>query len=320
MDRLEAMRLFVRVVQCGSFSAVARENNIGQPVVSKQIAALEAHLGAELVLRNSRRIAVTEAGAAFYDAALRLVDDLQAAESLVGIRHTSPSGLVRLTTAPALGRLHVVPLLPRFLQRYPDVSIELSASERHVDLVGEGFDLAIRHGDLADSSLRGRQIASAPFVIVGAGGYFREHGKPAVPADLKGRACIAYAPRREIRTWQLRDADGRILTHAPSARIRTGDAEQIRAAVLSGLGMAQAPGWLFAQELAEGTVEAVLQSHQPAPLPIHLVHPARGQPPARVRVLMDFLARELPERDQLVRPGGATHEATDRLAGTSTTD
>ena len=141
MDRFDAIRLFVRVVECGSFSAVAREGGVGQPAVSKQIAALEAHLGVQLLLRSSRRITITQAGQTFYESAIRLVEDLEAAESLVGSRQSSPAGLVRLSTAPALGRLYVVPILPAFLQRFPEISVEISASERHVDLIGEGVDL-----------------------------------------------------------------------------------------------------------------------------------------------------------------------------------
>jgi len=294
MDRLEAIKYFVRVVECGSFSAVARENHVGQPVVSRQIAALEAHLGAELVLRTSRRVTVTDAGQAFYDAAVRLVDDLEAAESLVGKKQASPAGLVRLTTAPALGRLYVIPLLPRFLASYPDVSVELSSSERHVDLLGEGFDLAIRHGSMADSTLKSRKIASAPYVIVGSREHFASFGRPVVPADLAGRACIAYAPLKEVRGWDIRLPDGKRIRHFPAGRFQTGDAEQIRAAVLAGLGMAQAPGWLFAKELASGQVESVLDEYQPEPLAINLVHPARGRPSERVAVLMDFLAKNVP--------------------------
>lgn len=294
MDRLDAIKYFVRVVQSGSFSAVAREYNVGQPFISKQIAALEAHLGAELVLRTSRRVTATDAGRTFYDAAIRLVEDFEAAESLVGRKQASPTGIVRLTAAPALGRLYVVPLLPEFLKRYPDVSVELSASERHVDLVGEGFDLAIRHGSMADSTLRARRIASAPYVIVGSRAYFASFGKPSVPADLNGLACIAYAPLKEVRAWEMRDAAGDSTKHMPLGRFRTGDAENIRASVLAGLGIAQAPSWLFARELATGEVESVLEDYQPAPLAINLVHPARGRPSERVRVLMEFLAEHLP--------------------------
>ena len=298
MDRLDALRLFVRVVECGSFSTVARETGVGQPAVSKQIAALEAHLGAQLVLRTSRRITITEAGQAFYDAATRLVDDYEAARSLIGKGQASPSGLVRMTAAPVLGRLYVVPLLPRFFERYPDVSVELSASERHVDLIGEGIDLALRHGPLPDSSLTARQIATASFVTVAAPAYLARHGVPTVPADLDTHACVAFAPMREIRSWRFQAGDAPVLHHG-RGRFRTADAEQVRAAVLAGLGITQAPGWLFAPEIASGEVVCVLQAFQPPPMPLHLVHAAGRRPAARVRALMDFIDEALPRNEYL---------------------
>jgi DNA-binding transcriptional LysR family regulator len=301
LDRLEAMRLFVRVVECGSFSAVAREAGVGQPAVSKQIAALEAHLGAPLVLRSSRRITVTQAGQTFYESAVRLVQDLEAAESSVGKGQSSPAGLVRLTAAPVLGRLHVVPLLPRFLERYPDIVVELSASERHVDLIGEGIDLAVRHGPLEDSALTARRVASAHFVTAATPAYFAAHGRPTRPADLDTHACIAYAPRREVRPWRFLAADGSAILHHPKARVRTGDAEQIRAAVLCGLGIAHGPSWLFAPEIASGEVVTVLRRYQPEPQPISLVHPAGRRPTAKVQVLMDYLAQALAKVESLRR-------------------
>jgi DNA-binding transcriptional LysR family regulator len=296
MDRLDAIRLFVRVAECGSFSAVARENGVGQPAVSKQIAALETHLWAQLVVRTSRKITITEAGQSFYESATRLVDDFEAARSLVGKGQASPSGLVRMTAAPVLGRLYVVPLLPRFLERYPDVSVELSASERHVDLIGEGIDLALRHGTLPDSSLTARHLAMASFVTLATPGYFARHGMPTSPADLDAHSGVAFAPMREIRPWRFQ-VDGQDVVHHGRGRFRTADAEQVRAAVLCGLGIAQAPGWLFAPEIASGEVTCVLRAFQPRPMPMHLVHTAGRRPPAKVRALMDFIDEALPRNE-----------------------
>lgn len=298
MDRLEAIRLFVRVVESGSFSAVARENGVGQPAVSKQIAALEAHLGAQLVLRTSRKVAVTDAGQAFYESATRLVDDFEAARTAVGKGQASPSGLVRLSAAPVLGRLYVMPLLARFFERYPDVSVELSASERHVDLIGEGIDLALRHGLLPDSSLTARHLAMATFVTVATPAHFARHGTPRVPQDLVRHPCIGFSPQHEVRPWRFR-VGGETHVHHPHGRFRTADAEQVRAAVLGGLGISLAPGWLFAPEVASGEVVAVLQEFQPPPQAINLVHPVGRRPAAKVRALMDFLVEALPRNELL---------------------
>lgn len=183
MDRLDAMRLFVRVVERGSFSAVARETGVGQSAVSKQIAALEAHLGAQLMRRTSRSMTLTDAGHIFYESALRLVDEFEAAESLIGRGQSAPSGLIRVTVAPVFGRLYIVPRLPEFFARYPDISVELTGSGRNINLIEEGVDLAIRNGELVDSNMIVRRIAMAPFATVGTPAYFAIRGEPQTPAD-----------------------------------------------------------------------------------------------------------------------------------------
>ncbi|KLU27226.1 LysR family transcriptional regulator, partial [Caballeronia mineralivorans PML1(12)] len=243
MDRLDAMRLFVRVVERGSFSAVAREVGVGQSAVSKQIAALEAHLGAQLMRRTSRSMTLTDAGHVFYESALRLVDEFDAAESLVGRGQSAPSGLIRVTVAPVFGRLYIVPRLPEFFARYPDISVELTGSGRNINLVEEGVDLAIRNGELADSSMIVRRIATPAYLAV--------RGAPLTPADLDAHACLIFAPHHEPLPWEFRDGSRSILHH-PRANFRTADAEQIRAAVLADLGLAHGPVWAFAPEIASG--------------------------------------------------------------------
>jgi DNA-binding transcriptional LysR family regulator len=292
MDRFDAMRLFVRVVQSGSFSAVARQAGVGQPAISKQIAQLEAHLGAQLLRRTSRSMTVTEAGQSFYEAALRLVDDLEAAESLVGRRQGAPSGLVRITLAPVFARLYVVPHLAEFFARYPDISVELLVSDRNLNLVEEGIDLAIHNGDLVDSALVVRRIATTPIVTVGTPAYLASHGEPTGPGDLDRHECIIFAPRGEPRAWGFAGKFGAVL-HQPKGRFRTADAEQIRAAVLAGLGLAHVPGWLLAKEITSGEIRVVLIAHQPAPLPISMVHPAGRRLPTKVRVFENFLVETL---------------------------
>src|ERR1700733_14180119 len=159
MDRLDAMRLFVRVVERGSFSAVAREVGVGQSAVSKQIAALEAHLGAQLMRRTSRSMTLTDAGHVFYESALRLVKEFDAAESLVGRGQSAPSGLIRVTVAPVFGRLYIVPRLESFFSRYPEIDLEFLVTDRLVNLVEEGVDLAIHNGAMKDSALIAMRIA-----------------------------------------------------------------------------------------------------------------------------------------------------------------
>lgn len=289
MDRLAAMELFVRVAETGSFSAVARETGFGQPAVSKQIAALEAHLGAQLIRRTSRSLSLTEAGQLFYEAAVHLLKDFDAARSLVGHGQATPSGLLRVTVAPVFGRLYIVPRLPDFFALYPGITVELSASERRVNLIEEGIDLAIRSGELVDSTMVARTIASSAFITVATPTYLEKRGTPLSPNDLAGHTCVVFAPHGTPRAWRFKH-QGEMIVHHPSGPFRTADAEQVRAAVLADLGLAHGPSWIFAPDIAAGTVRVVLRDDQPAPLPISAVHHAGRRLPTRVRVFIDFLA------------------------------
>lgn len=300
MDRLDAIRLFIRVIERGSFSAAAREAGTGQSVVSKQIAALEAQLGAQLLLRTSRSLRMTETGQRFYESALRLVDDYAALEALARDTQAAPSGLVRIAVAPVFGRLYVVPHLPAFFERFPGIRVEMFASDRYVNMIEEGVDLAIRHGDLADSTLTARRLATSPFVTVATPAYLERHGVPAAPADLARHACIVFTGREEIRPWSYRGGDGAKVLHRPDGSFLTNDGEQIRAAVLSHLGIANLPAWLVMPELASGALTSVLRDHEMETTAISAVYPSRRGLTAKVRIFIDFLvetlARDLQER------------------------
>ncbi len=289
MDQIAAIRLFIRVAESASFSAVARAAGVGQPAVSKQIAALETHLGAQLLRRTSRSLSLTEAGQDFYEAAVRLIEDLEAAESRIGRGQTAPSGLVRVTVAPVFGRLYVVPLLADFFARYPDISVETIVTDRSVNLVEEGIDLAIHNGALSDSTLVARKIAATPIITVASPHYLRTHGDPATPGELDRHRCVIFAPQGAPRAWRFKGKFGDIEIR-PKGSFRTNDADEIRAAVLCHLGLAHTPGWLFAPEIASGAVRVVLRDYEPDPLTISAVHPAGRRLPAKVRVFIDFLA------------------------------
>ena len=294
MDQFAAIRMFVRVVESGSFSAVAREAGVGQPAVSKQITALEAHLGAQLLRRTSRSLSLTEAGQDFYESAVRLLDDLQAAESRVGRGQNAPSGLIRVTVAPVFGRLYIVPRLPEFFTRHPDIVVDLVVTDRVVNLVEEGIDLAIHNGELKDSSLVMQRIAATPVITVGSPSYLKAHGEPASPSELDRHRCIIFAPQGAPRSWGFKGKFGEI-EYRPQGNFRTNDADQIRAAVLADLGLAHTPGWLFAPEITSGAVRAVLRDYEPAPLAISAVRPAGRRLATKVRVFIEFLGEVLPE-------------------------
>jgi LysR family transcriptional regulator for bpeEF and oprC len=289
MDRLEAMRLFTRVAETGSFSAVARETGIGQPAVSKQIAGLEAHLGVQLLHRTSRSLSLTEAGQNYYEAVVKLLDDMTAAEQSAGLGQTLPTGLLRVTVAAGFGRLRIVPLLPGFHARYPGIVIDLIVSDRFVDLVEEGIDIAIRIGELSDSAMIARRIGISPTVTVAAPAYLARAGRPAAPDDLEQHDRVVFTFQGSPRPWTFNGPGWRV-THIPKGPVRANDAEHVRAAVLAGIGIAQTPRWLFAEELASGAVLEVLADLPSDTTPIHAVYPAGRRPPGKVRVFIDHLA------------------------------
>jgi DNA-binding transcriptional LysR family regulator len=290
VDRLDAFQMFVRVVETGSFSAVARERGLGQPAVSKQIAALESHLGAQLLRRTSRSLTLTEAGQDFYESAVRLVSDLEAAESRVGRRQVSPSGVIRVTVAPVFGRLYIVPRLQEFFDLYPDIAVELLVTDRAVNVVEEGVDVAIHNGPPADSTLIARKIAATPVITVGSPNYLGKRGMPASPSELEGHECVIFVSQGAPRPWGFEGKFGSIV-HLPQGHIRTNDAEQIRTAVLADLGLAHTPGWLFAREIETGAVQRVLRNYEPTDLAISALHPGGRRLATKARVFIDFLAR-----------------------------
>src|ERR1700746_3047276 len=266
------MRMFVRVVEKGSFSAVAKERGIGQPAVSKQISALEDDLGIELIHRTPRAISLTEAGRDFYDSALYILDELQNATSRIGRGQTAPKGLIRVTVAPTFARLHMVSKLPAFFAAYPDMAVELAASENPTQIVEDGFDLAIHSGDLPDSTLVARRFAQTMIILVATPQYLTRHGAPESLDDLKRFRSVVFVERGSVQPWTFgsgQDAK-RII---PTGVFRTSDIEQMRMGVLEHLGIAQAPAWLFAAELREGTVIRLLTQHERV-VPVLAVRPA----------------------------------------------
>src|SRR5579862_6631494 len=197
------MQIFVRVVEKGSFSAVAKERGIGQPAVSKQISALEDELGTELIHRNSRSASLTEAGRDFYESALRILDDLENATSRIGRAQSSPKGLIRLTVPPTFARLHMVSKLPAFFAAYPDVAVEMAASESPTTIIEDGFDLAIHSGDLPDSSLVARKFAQTMIILVATPQYVMRYGSPETLGDLNHFRSVVFIERGSVQPWSF---------------------------------------------------------------------------------------------------------------------
>lgn len=295
MDRLDAIRLFLRVVECGSFSAAAKEAGVGQSAVSKQIAALESRFNSQLLKRSSRGLALTDAGKAFYDGALRLREEFDQLEANVSYGQAEAAGTLRIAVAPVFGRYYIVPRLPALLERYPALNVELLVSDRHVDLIEENIDLAIRHGELRDSALIQRKLADSPLVTLASSAYLAKHGMPATPADLDQHTCIGFNGGRGVHPWHFINGDGARITHLPQGRFRSNDGEQQRVAALCGLGIAQFPMWLTCGDISSGALVPILQAFTVGSLPISALFATRQVASSKVRVFVDYLQETLNE-------------------------
>ncbi|MFD2249369.1 LysR family transcriptional regulator for bpeEF and oprC [Pseudochelatococcus lubricantis] len=286
---MAALQFFVRVVESGSFSQAARELGVGQPAVSKQIAALEQRLKAQLLNRTSRRLRLTPAGVDFYEAAIRILGELDDAESRAANAHEQPNGTVRVATPPLLTGMMIVPTLPEFFLRFPSVTVEFVVSERYADLVQEGLDLAIRIGKLDSSGLLARRVGSMQVATIASPKYLARHGVPLKPSDLDAHHLLANRYLGAISNWHFKNSEREIVTPA-SGRFSCNNPADTHAAVLAGLGIVQSARALFEAELRSGDVVELLGDFTPEPIPIHAIY-GSARVPQRVRVVSDFITQ-----------------------------
>ena len=284
MDRFLLMHSFARAVETGSFSAVARELSTGQPNVSRHIAALEEHLGTRLLHRSTRKLTLTPEGERYYTEARRVLDAVTEAESNAR-GEDKPAGLLHIACPTVLGRTHLLPLMRTLLQRYPELDLDVQISDRFIDLVEEGVDLAVRIGTLRDSALKARRIGTAERVCVATPGYLARHPAPRTPEDLARHDCIVYTLSNAGNRWMFRDGEVEV-----GGRVRVNTPDGIYRAALDGLGIAYTPVWLFEEPLLDGLVRPLLLEHMGPPIPIHIVYPAKRLLPRRASVFMDFIA------------------------------
>jgi DNA-binding transcriptional LysR family regulator len=307
MDVLDAMHSFVRVVETGSFSAVAREKQSSQPTISKQVAWLERRLGVRLLQRTTRSLALTEDGRVFAAHAAAALEAVEEAEACVSPRRHNPAGLVRLGCPVAFGRLHIAPRLRRLLDRYPELSVELMMSDGFANLVEQGIDIAIRVGNLPDASLIARRIGTTRRVTVASPEYFARRPVPRVPEDLLNHDCIVYTALATGNEWHFEGKDGPIKVRV-GGRFSTNSSEAVREGVLTGCGIAVCPTWLFRNELNEGSIRIVLQEFEPIRLPVHAIYPSRRFMSAKVQAVVDYFADEF-RLDAGLSDYGASAEA-----------
>ncbi|MEX1829998.1 LysR family transcriptional regulator [Luteibacter sp. CQ10] len=284
MDRILLMTSFARAVETGSFSAAARDLGIGQPRVSRDIAALEDHLQTRLLHRSTRKLTLTPEGERYYADARRILDAVGEAESSL-LKPAEATGLLRVACPTALAHAFVLPHVPDFLARHPAVSLDLQISDRYAGLVDEGVELAIRIGHLEDSALRARRVALFKRVCVASREYLAVHGVPETPDDLRAHECVVYTLLTSGSTWRFKDAEVTV-----SGRLRVSSPEAVRDAVTAGVGVGYGPQWLFADGLQDGRLVLLLRDHEAPPVPIQMLYVANRLLPKRALVFMDYFA------------------------------
>lgn len=297
MDRFLLMNCFVRAVETGSFSAVAREFQTSQPSISRYVAVLEQHLGTRLLHRSTRKLTLTPEGERYYSEVRRILDAVSEAESNAR-GEDRPAGLLRVACSTSMGRIHVLPRVRTFLERYPDVEVDVHIGDRYVDLIEEGLDLAIRIGALNDSSLKARPIGVSERVCVASPSYLSRHGVPRHPKDLLQHNCIIYTPTPAGSNWSFRD--GEFTVHG---RLRVNSPDAIYSAVVGGLGIGYGALWLFDDALSAGELQLVLPEYIGPPGPINIIYSARRLLQRRATVFMDFITEEF-SRIPAMQKGG----------------
>jgi len=296
MDPVGPMQTFVRVVDAGSFTAAASQMNTTQPTISRQIAALEEHLGARLLTRSTRRLTLTDDGRVFYDHALRALEALGEAENAIGHRRAKPAGVRRMATPVVFDRLHILPRLSAFLGRYPAVTVDLIMSDTFTDLTEQGIDLAIRVGEISDPGLIAKRIGLVRRVTVASPSYLGARGTPHTPADLADHDCIVYTRLSTGNRWIFEGEAGPITVEV-EGRYRADNSEAVREGVISGLGIAVIPSFAFTEEIDSGKIKVLLKKYEPRRLPMHAVYPSRRFVSLKVRAMIDYLSHEFaPDR------------------------
>jgi DNA-binding transcriptional LysR family regulator len=290
MDPLDGIAAFARVVDSGSFSAASRRLKISKSAVSAHVQRLEERLGVRLLNRTTRRLSVTEAGAAYYRHCARILAEAEAAEQAASALQREPRGTLRISAPSSFGWMHVAPAVPAFLKRYPDLAVDIALSPTHVNLVDEGLDLAIRIGVLEDSPLVVRRLAPSRLVLCAAPAYLKARGAPREPADLASHNCLCTSLLAWGDEWRLIGKRGEVRV-AVGGTLRSNSAEMLRAAALDGIGIAVLPSWAVAEKLRTGALKRVLEAWEPPASTIYAVYPDNRLMSMKVRAFVDHLAR-----------------------------
>jgi DNA-binding transcriptional LysR family regulator len=295
MDRLEAMAILLAVVDAGSLSAAARRLGMPLPTVSRKVAELEAHLHTRLLHRTTRQLSLTEAGAAYVAACRRILDDVGEAERIATGEYAAPKGELAVTAPIVFGRLHIVPVVAEFLAQFPEIRIKLLLTDRVVHLMEEQIDVALRIGELPDSTLMASRVGTVRTVVCGSPAYLARRGVPARPEELAAHDCISFEVLESRRAWVF--GDGKSALSVPvMSRLEVNTAEAAIAAATLGVGLVRVLSYQVADAVADGALDVVLQDDESAPLPVSLVHKGQTPLPRKLRAFLDFAAPRLRAR------------------------
>jgi DNA-binding transcriptional LysR family regulator len=299
MDRFAAMATFVKVVELGSLSAAARSLNLGLTSVARQVSMLEARLGVRLLVRTTRRLALTEEGKTYYDHAKRMLYEVEEAELVLARRSAEPTGRLVVAAPVVFGRMVIAPLIPKFLAAYPRVSVDLTLADRDFNLVDEGLDIAVRAaiGTLGDSSLIARKLGTVRRVVCGTPDYLARRGIPSSPADLKAHECLFYTLLDANEHWVFRTQEGEQAVPI-SGRFRSNNADTVLLAALSGTGLVLAPWLLVRDHILSGELQVVLEEFEAPPLSLYLLLPHARLLSPKVRIFADMLGEGFMRRVQ----------------------
>lgn len=291
MDQLAALRALRRVVELGGFTAAADALGISHTIVSRQVRQLEEHLGVQLLNRTTRRFALTDAGRDYVESTRLVLDLLDEADRNAGRHQAEPTGTLRINAPMAFGTIEIAQWLPAFMARYPSLQVDLACNDRMVDLIEDGFDVALRLArELPDSTLVARRLATSKVVLAASPAYLRQHGAPATPSDLAQHNCLLYTAAARPNEWTMTGPDGAEQTIAVRGSLQANTNIALRAAAVAGVGIANAAAFILREELANGTLVEVLPGYTAKPRELHALYPQNRHLSPKVRAFIDYAA------------------------------
>ncbi len=302
MENLADIAVFVRVVERGSFTTAADDLGLSRAVVSKYISRLEERLGARLLHRTTRRLALTEAGATLFESSRGAIERIEEAEAAVARFQAAPRGRLRVSAPMSFGILHLGPAIAEFSREYPEIALDVHLDDRYVNLVAEGIDVAVRIGALTDSTLVARKIAMTRALACASPAYLGEHGAPAAPEDLAGHDCLIYSYLANANVWRFTARNGREIPVAVTGKLRINNGIVLAEAAIAGRGILVTPSFYVAPMLRDGRLQRLLADYRLPELGIYAVYPQKEHVPPKVRVFIDYLAARFGRKPEWEKP------------------